>query len=70
MDERHHDRERKESRASLHLQIELADQRAPAAVLALDVGAVFLRRRRQRIAAVGAMRARTSGVSMPARSAD
>src|SRR5437763_1460407 len=39
--------------ASLHLQIELADQRAPAAVLALDVGAVFFRRRRQRIAAVG-----------------
>ena len=53
-DERDQDREREAyACASLHLQIELADQRAPAGVLALDVGAVFLRRRRQRIAAVG-----------------
>src|SRR5262249_57462700 len=40
-------------RASLHLQIELAYQRSPFRLLAIDVLGVLLGRRRQRVAALG-----------------
>ena len=38
---------------SLHAQAELPDQRRPLRLLAVDVGGVVLRGRRQRVAAVG-----------------